>query len=112
MRRHLTTTAAFILFGLLLCTPASAKDSEAQARRLLNALGCKGCHKFEGDGGTLAPALDQVGSRLSKADIRAHLSAHAAPRTQSIMPSFSTLSKADLYTLSTFLHNHLNNPNP
>ena len=105
MRRHLTITASFILFCLLLTSAASAADSEAQARRLFNALGCKGCHQFEGDGGSLAPALDQIGSRLSKAQIETHLATHAETR-KSIMPSFSTSSHDELKTLSEFLHNH------
>ncbi len=80
-------------------------DPEIRARRLLNALGCKGCHKLEGDGGTLGPPLDQVGSRLTRKQIEEHLAAHASQRGGSIMPSFSTTPKEDLKALSDFLYN-------
>ena len=106
MRQQLTTTMFLLLFSLLLTFPATAEESEVQARRLLNALGCKGCHSFEGDGGSLAPALDQIGSRLTGEQIEKHLAAHTETRKQGFMPSYNTTAEDKLKILSDFLHKH------
>ncbi len=100
------TTTTLLLLCLLLATPVAAEDSEASARRLINALGCKGCHSFEGDGGSLAPALDQVGNRKTREEIIKHLAAHEETRKSSIMPSFSTTPQDALKILSDFLYKH------
>ncbi|WP_303722419.1 c-type cytochrome [Malonomonas rubra] len=93
---------------LLLTHPAAllAEDSgEPTARRLINALGCKGCHKLEGDGGSLAPDLDQIGSRMSRDQIRQHLAAHAQENPKGFMPSYNTTSQEELTLISDFLYN-------
>jgi hypothetical protein len=105
MRPQLLIFAA-LLCCLTLTTPAAADEPEVQARRLLNALGCKACHKFGGDGGSLAPALDQIGSRLTKEQIELHLSAHAETQARDKMPCYGTTPAAELKILSDFLHNH------
>ncbi len=101
-----------LLAALLLCAGLQAtfaqpiQVDEARARRLINALGCKGCHQFEGNGGSLAPPLDEVGSRRTKEEIVNHLAAHASTRKTSIMPSFSTTGRDELENLSEFLYQH------
>lgn len=97
-----------MLITLLLCgtSPVLADDStEAEARRLINALGCKGCHQLEKDGGSLAPPLDQIGTRMSRLQIRQHLSAHAQEEQKGFMPSYNTTSQAELELISDFLYN-------
>jgi len=96
---------AILLFALGQL-PAFAEDKpEADARRLINALGCKGCHKLEGDGSTLAPALDNIGSRMTREQISNHLASHATTDQQGFMPSYNTTSPAELSLLSDFLYN-------
>lgn len=95
-----------LIFNLPLISPATAAEPEVQARRLLNALGCKGCHSFEGDGGSLAPALDQIGSRLNREQIEKHLVAHTENRQQSIMPSYNSTAADQLKIISDFLYKH------
>lgn len=104
MTRQLTLL--IILLLPLYCVTTVHAEAEAEARRLLNALGCKGCHKFEGDGGTLAPVLDQVGSRLSRQEIETLLGAHADSQNRGSMPSYSTTPTTDLQILSEFLYQH------
>lgn len=96
-----------LLAQLLTALPLLAEEArEAQARRLFNALGCKGCHMFEGDGGSLAPPLDQIGSRMTREEISARLARHADPQQNGFMPSYRTSSPEDLDLLSDFLYNH------
>lgn len=82
---------------------ANASDSEALARQLLNSQGCKGCHLFEGSGGSLGPALDDVGKRLNQEQIATRLQNPKASNANSIMPAFGHLKPEELKALSEFL---------
>jgi len=105
--KRLCSLALVLSLLILSPHPLHADDrSEAAARRLFNALGCKGCHQFEGDGGSLAPPLDQIGSRKTRQQIKDHLVAHGENRKSAFMPSYSTTSQADLELLSDFLYSH------
>jgi hypothetical protein len=99
----------FIISLLVLFTApvlcAAENKNQAEARRLIDALGCKGCHKLQGDGSTLAPALDHIGSRLTRKQISDHLAAHAKTRKTGFMPSYNTTPKAELKIISEFLYN-------
>lgn len=82
---------------------AAPTGDDARGRNLLNALGCKGCHAFEGSGGTIGPALDEVGKRLSTAEIETKLLAPKQNNPETLMPSYDHLPKADLASLAHFL---------
>ena len=87
-----------LLFG----TTAPGAD-EARARTLINSLGCKGCHLFEGSGGSLGPPLDRIGLRLDSAQISRKLVDPKGTDPQSTMPAFDQLDRDDLETLADFL---------
>ena len=93
--------------GVILCTPAllSAADNKAAAQRLIEALGCKGCHKLAGDGATLAPALDEIGSRMTREQISTHLVKHTEDQLNGFMPKYNTTPKKELDLLSDYLYN-------
>lgn len=89
-----------LLIGLLLL-PSVAGADEARARRLLNALGCKGCHSLAGQGGSVGPALDRIGRRLDAAALLQLLQRPAAEgRT---MPAYDHLPEAELKILADYL---------
>lgn len=100
---------AILLLTLIIIQSPSAlhaeETAEIRARRLINALGCKGCHKLEGNGGSLAPILDKIGSRMTRDQIRKHLAAHSESRKNGFMPSYKTTSPAELTDISDFLYN-------
>jgi cytochrome c2 len=75
------------------------------ALTLIHALGCKGCHRIQEDGGSLAPDLTQVGSRLTADQINSQLTAHTDTRTKGFMPSYSSLAQEDLELISKYLYN-------
>ena len=83
--------------------PANAEDSEARARRLMNALGCKACHSFEQSGSDLAPPLDRVGERYTLEQLKAKLSLHRNQSTMTAMPSYATTPDEDLIDILQFL---------
>jgi mono/diheme cytochrome c family protein len=97
-----------ILFATLLPPPPGAHGAtdEADVQQLFNALGCKGCHRFAGEGGSLAPELDNIGSRMTRPQIREHLAAHAESRQHGFMPSYQTTTQAELDLLSDYLYSH------
>ena len=102
-------TLLALLIALIILIPRlllAAEPSETEARNLFNALGCKGCHQFEGEGGSLAPPLDEIGSRMTRHQIKEKLIAHTETRKNGFMPSFSTTSDKELDLLSDFLYNH------
>lgn len=106
MRNLLLTMILLLCYGLLPATFAAADDQEVQARRLLNALGCKACHQFSGDGSSLAPVLDQIGSRMTKEEIVQWLTSTTKHQTQRFMPSYLSTPADELKILSDFLYNH------
>jgi mono/diheme cytochrome c family protein len=89
--------------SLVLALPALAADKHARGKELVNSSGCKGCHKIDGMGGSLGPALDRVGKRLSAAQILQQLKNPKARNPSSMMPSFSHLSQKDLQALVDYL---------
>lgn len=63
---------ALVAGRLLAQSPVMTPFQEAKARTLLREqLPCLGCHAFEGEGGRIAPPLDDVGARRDAAYIRA-----------------------------------------
>lgn len=106
MRVQLLIVIALLCYGLLPAPCAAAEDQDFLARRLLNALGCKACHQFSGDGASLAPVLDQIGSRMTKEEIEQWLTNPTTGATQGFMPSYRNTPADELKILSEFLYNH------
>jgi ubiquinol-cytochrome c reductase cytochrome b subunit len=102
MRR--LNTAVLSASFLTLCFGAAHGESlDAKGRALINELGCKACHVFDGQGGQVGPSLDTVGSRLKAAEIRQQVRDAKERNPKSIMPSFSHLDADSLDTLAEFL---------
>lgn len=101
MARIVTIFSTVVLF--LSIVPAKAATLDAQGRTLINELGCKACHVFDGQGGEIGPSLDAVGSRLNTGEIRQKLLSPKKSVPNSIMPSFSHLSTDSLESLVEFL---------
>lgn len=103
-------TSRFLLFVLIfvLCSSLSAlaEDPEPQARRLMNALGCKACHSFEQSGSALAPPLDRIGARLNLQQLKEKLTAHRNNNKKIFMPNYMTTPEEDLNAILQFLANH------
>lgn len=97
------------LYGVLSGpTPVGAAETgetkRGSAEELIQALGCKACHTIQDDGGSLAPDLTQVGSRLTAAQIQQRLSRHNDPDSTVFMPDYSTVAPADLERISHYLY--------
>jgi|GEM_PF-810549 len=84
---------------------AEANQQIDPALELIQALGCKGCHTINKKGGTIAPDLTQIGSRMTVDQIHSHLIAHRDTRTKGFMPSYATLSENHLQLISQYLYN-------
>jgi cytochrome c553 len=73
--------------------------------KLIHVLGCKGCHVISGEGGSLAPDLTKIGSRMSVKQIKEQLITEPAIRTNGFMPSYNSLSDDELERISEYLYN-------
>jgi len=93
------------LAGVWSWTPAALAldNAEAVARRLLNSQGCKACHRLAGEGGSFAPLLDQVGSRLSREQLRGKLVNPGRLHARGGIADFSHLQSDEIDALTLFL---------
>lgn len=97
--------AAAASLVLVLAATAWGADDEVRALELINSLGCKGCHTFNGGGGTLGPSLDTVGKRLDEKQIRRQLLDPKANKPDTMMPTYAHLPEKDIDTLVDYLKN-------
>lgn len=100
-KRQLAKALALASLFALAATQVSAE--EARGRELLNALGCKACHQLEGSGGSLGPALDGVGQRLSAEQINKQIAEPSTANPSTMMPSYAHIPEEDLKALVEFL---------
>lgn len=96
-----TTTCTAAL--CLITTGAMASDTEAKGRELINALGCKGCHQFEGSGGNLGPALDEVGERLDEQALKEVITDPKSVNPGTMMPAYGHLKEEEIAAMVDFL---------
>ncbi|SHJ31409.1 Cytochrome c [Malonomonas rubra DSM 5091] len=95
----------FLLFILIPLSAFAEQQESPEALGLINALGCKACHNLAGEGGSLAPTLDKIGSRKTAKQIEQHLVDHLKPNPDAFMPSYNTTSKKELKQISDYLYN-------
>lgn len=101
-----------ILSVLLSVLPAIAvaqgdlpPEQEALARRLLNAQGCKACHRFEGGTTEVGPGLREVSRGLNRAALERSLVNPEHRHAKGLIPDFSHLQAQEIDALVDFLHN-------
>lgn len=107
MKHTSTVLAALLLVSFSLSLFASAAAPPApddSANQLIESLGCRGCHQVQGYGGTLAPDLTDVGSRLTTDEIASVLSTHPGSGDPPNMPSYATLTTDEIDKLSIYLY--------
>jgi mono/diheme cytochrome c family protein len=99
--------AAAVLGGLFAALPAAAQDLKAKGEKLFTDQKCSLCHSVAGKGNAKG-ALDEVGSKLSAADLRAWLTdskgmtAKTGATRKPEMKQF-TLEKDDVEALVAYL---------
>jgi mono/diheme cytochrome c family protein len=76
--------------------------SFGQGVRLFQQKGCIGCHSINGQGGKIAPALDDVGLRREPDWIMAHFKDPQAVSPGTVMPKFG-FTEAEARALTDFL---------
>jgi hypothetical protein len=93
---------------LVLATLVSAAPpppADGSASQLVESLGCRGCHRIQDFGGSLAPDLTAIGTRLTTAEIAELLTAHPRSGENRLMPFYTTLSTEEIDKLSSYLYN-------
>jgi len=102
-RRALAVTA----FGSLIALPAAGQDLKAKGEKVFTDQKCSLCHSVAGKGNAKGP-LDDVGGKLSAADIRAWITdanamtAKIATPRKPVMKQYS-LPKEDVDALVAYL---------
>jgi mono/diheme cytochrome c family protein len=76
--------------------------SAREGQRLFQQKGCIGCHTLAGKGGTVGPALDDVGLRRSPEWMVQHFREPQAVSPGTVMPQFS-FTEAEARALTEFL---------
>ncbi len=108
IRMKITATLFLLLFFCWAVPPAAIAAENAEqidpALELIHALGCKGCHMINGDGGSQSEDLTQIGSRMTAEQIKAQLTADSSTRIKGFMPSYNSLPKDDLQHISDYLY--------
>lgn len=74
----------------------------ARGAKLFNDRGCRGCHKLDGVGGSIGPALDGVGMKRSADWLEAHFKNPASVSPGSGMPP-QKFSPPDLDAITLFM---------
>jgi nitric oxide reductase subunit C len=82
---------------------SGAEPEAGKAPELFSSLGCTACHRINGIGGQVGPDLSAVGARRSKEWIETQIKNPKSHNPNSIMPSFSRLSRDDLEALAAYL---------
>jgi mono/diheme cytochrome c family protein len=99
--RQLRALALRLLLLAQLAQPAAAGADDAQARRLLNALGCKACHHLQGQGGSVGPSLDSWPRGQDAQSLLHRL--QRPPGASGRMPAFDHRPEEELKILADFL---------
>jgi len=96
-----------LIAGLGLCLASfltSASGQESGGPDLTGRLGCFACHSLRGfGGGDRASPLDDIGARLSRADLQKVVTYPRQLHPGAKMPSYAYLPPAELQTLLDFL---------
>lgn len=109
MKHSLTVYMLLIVGSVLtfaaLVSASSPPAADGSAIQLVEALGCRGCHRIQGYGGSTATDLTEVGSRLTTAEIAKSLAPHPSSDASRSMLTYSTLSAEEIDKLSNYLYN-------
>lgn len=109
MKHSLTVCILLIVGSALtfaaLVSASSPPAADGSAIQLVEALGCRGCHRILGYGGSTATDLTEVGTRLTTAEIAKFLAAHPGSDASRTMLTYTTLSAEEIDNLSNYLYN-------
>ena len=98
MKRAVAVIAAFAIVALL--TVAAQAEVKGE---LVFSQKCAVCHVVKGRGGAVGPELTKIASKMKETDIKAKLENPKVSNPKSFMPSFKTLSKAEMDALIGYL---------
>lgn len=98
MKRVFSILAGLATVSLLTVTAQAENRGEQLFRQ-----NCSMCHTVKGQGGKIGPDLTRVTVRMKERDLKAKLENPKKTNPSTSMPSFKTLSKADLEALLGYL---------
>lgn len=81
---------------------AGVANAETVGEKVYNK-NCAMCHKLNGKGGTIGPDLSKIGARMKEKQIKSKIASPKSSNPTSSMPSFQSLSKADIDAIADML---------
>ncbi len=105
MKITLATFLTLLLMTTVIPLSAAESNSETLAIRLIDELGCKGCHRIGSAGGSTAADLSEIGTRMSPSEIAAFLKKPQLPQSR-FMPEYSSLSDQQRDSISRYLYQY------
>lgn len=103
LRPILLLTIILTLTPLAPTRAAAVEIAAPQADELVDALGCRGCHRLDRRGGEHGPALDGVGKRYDGARLRLWLQWPQSLKPGTLMPAYDFLEPEQITLLVDFL---------
>jgi mono/diheme cytochrome c family protein len=106
---NMMRTALFVLVVGLWTVPVMAQATPAAGEKVMAEKKCTICHLVNGVGNKKGPVLDDVGTKLSKADIREwitnapEMAAKANIDRKPPMKAYTDLTKDEVDSLVTYL---------
>jgi mono/diheme cytochrome c family protein len=100
MRRRMKEILSLAAAMIFLFAFSAVAEDASQGKELVQSNGCANCHKIEGKGGSIGPALDGIGSRMSDEQIHQMI---VNPPAGSGMPSFKRLSQEKIDAIVDYL---------
>jgi mono/diheme cytochrome c family protein len=98
MRRAVAIIVGFAVVAFV----TVAAQAESKGEQIFKQK-CAICHIVNGKGGAIGPELTKVAAKLKEGDLRAQLENPKKKNPSTSMPSFNTLSKADMGALLGYL---------
>jgi mono/diheme cytochrome c family protein len=102
MPNQLLVIAMVIILNAIF-SPLAFAGSETEARKLINAQGCKACHALDGNGGLIAGSFEAMRNQLTRAAVRSSLVNPERKHGNNKIPDFSHLSKKEIDLLVNFI---------
>jgi len=98
MKRMIVVIAAFAIVALI----TVAAQAENKGEQIFSQK-CAMCHAVNGKGGAVGPDLSKISANMKEKAIKAKLENPKKLNPDSSMPSFKTLTKADMSALLGYL---------
>lgn len=84
----------YIIITISLCL-SSATEAWSKPEDIIAMLGCRACHRLNGEGGQTGPTLQGIGQRMNRRELEQLLTSHDAAENERHMPRYDYLFESE-----------------